>query len=375
MEERSSEPAPSQSLLEADLRLSEVAPDLISIHDQHSLSQASNESPGVKEKLRESSEDPRGDDNKAQRLFKFFASWWLEIAAALFSLACLAANVGILVHLNGAEYQSWRVANVDITPNTVVSILATLSKAGLLLPIAEGISQMKWHHFQRKARRVLDLQIFDDASRGALGSLRLLWRLKGSVCHLTSSLRLSTPTIAHVIQTLVASIGALALEPFTQQIISYYTHPTLAANESSSISATNMLSVANWHQSPSGYGKYFMPWASNRLQLLNFSARPSHSFVHPADECGIVSRNFTTASSHKTSMSRRQLLLAVISVTRVVQLLLRCDLTCQCQLYSAQLFSARNHPPWRNISTEKCNLVQVLHCGCRFSQSGLRSLL
>lgn len=92
----------------------------------------------------------------------------------VFSLTCLVANIGFLLYLDERQYQSWRIVNIDITPNAIISVLATLNKASLLLPVAEMLVQLKWLWFQARERRVFDLQVFDDASRGPLGSLRFL---------------------------------------------------------------------------------------------------------------------------------------------------------------------------------------------------------
>ena len=120
--------------------------------------------------------------------------WWQELTSLAFSFACFAVNACILWELDNKELQSWRIANVNITPNALISIVATLSKASMLLPVAECISQMKWReysspqcngagvdiilvYFERKTHRLYDIQIFDDASRGPLGSVKLLWSL------------------------------------------------------------------------------------------------------------------------------------------------------------------------------------------------------
>lgn len=106
-----------------------------------------------------------------------FKLWWQEILSISFSTLCLGANVAVLASLDQKPYESWRVARVDITPNAIVSIFATFNKASLLLPIAEIMVQLKWLYFQARMQKVSDLQLFDDASRGPLGSMRLLWKV------------------------------------------------------------------------------------------------------------------------------------------------------------------------------------------------------
>lgn len=103
--------------------------------------------------------------------------WWTELLSIIFSLSCLAANVGVLAALDDQPYKSWRIAQVDVTPNAIISTIATFTKASLLLTVAEVIVQLKWLYFQARMQRISDLQVFDDASRGPLGSIRLLWRI------------------------------------------------------------------------------------------------------------------------------------------------------------------------------------------------------
>jgi len=45
----------------------------------------------------------------------------------------------------------------------------------MMVAVAAGISQQKWNWFSRRARVVKDLQVFDDASRGPWGSIKLVF--------------------------------------------------------------------------------------------------------------------------------------------------------------------------------------------------------
>ncbi|KAF7189148.1 hypothetical protein HII31_09570 [Pseudocercospora fuligena] len=132
--------------------------------------------------------------------------WSWEILSTIFSLLCIFAVVGILAAMDGKSLDEWKL---PISPNSLVSVFITLSKSALLLMVAEGISQLKWTYFAERRRRLYDLQIFDDASRGPWGAGILLL------------------SIRH--KALIASVGALitvismAMDPFAQQIIEYNT--------------------------------------------------------------------------------------------------------------------------------------------------------
>lgn len=78
-----------------------------------------------------------------------------------------------LFAMDGKPQPQW---NVRIQPNALISIFSTVSSCAFMSAVAQCISQSKWLHFQ-KGGRVIDLQRFDQASRGAWGLLRFLGRL------------------------------------------------------------------------------------------------------------------------------------------------------------------------------------------------------
>ncbi|KAK3644070.1 hypothetical protein LTR22_015392 [Elasticomyces elasticus] len=155
--------------------------------------------------------------------------WWAELLAASFSLACVIVQSGLLRALDGKTFGTWRLLRSDINPNTLISILATLNRSSLLLYVTQGIAQLKWPYFQRRIHRLSDLQVFDDASRGPLGSLYLLWSV---------NIKATMACLGAMIVVL-----ALLMEPFTQQIIAPYTFLETALNESASIAATSIYVV------------------------------------------------------------------------------------------------------------------------------------
>ena len=105
-------------------------------------------------------------------------SWWyLEIVSAISSLICVVGVCAVLLRLDQTPLNEW-MNKMHIQPNTLASILMTIAKAALLLPVAECISQLKWIYFQEQARRLDHVDLFDRASRGPFGALQLLWGLK-----------------------------------------------------------------------------------------------------------------------------------------------------------------------------------------------------
>lgn len=89
----------------------------------------------------------------------------------------------------------------------------------MLLPVTECISQSRWLWFSQRPQKLINFQTFDEASRGPWGALQLLIRMRG--------------------RTILASAGgftvlaAMAVDPFTQQVLSYPPIPTKSPGNSS----------------------------------------------------------------------------------------------------------------------------------------------
>lgn len=152
--------------------------------------------------------------------------WTLEVTAAVFSALCISTITLILWSINGKPYEAWQLLRTDITPNTLLSIVSTLAKSSLLLTIAAGLGQAKWLHLQ-KDRRLADIQAFDEATRGPLGALRLLWRTR---------LRALLAAVGCMLTILV-----LATEPFVQQILTYSSVIGVASNETCAVAAMSTM--------------------------------------------------------------------------------------------------------------------------------------
>ncbi|KAL3417460.1 hypothetical protein PVAG01_11460 [Phlyctema vagabunda] len=134
--------------------------------------------------------------------------WWIvEILASVGALLGMLALVVLLQHYDGKRQPSWD----RLTLNTAVAALSTLSRTLFMVPVGAAISQGAWiwfsiEHQKNNCRSKLsDLDAFDDASRGAWGSLMLLFRTKHH--HLVSIGAMIT-------------ILTLGFDSFTQQLLS-----------------------------------------------------------------------------------------------------------------------------------------------------------
>ncbi|KAI1875462.1 hypothetical protein JX265_004520 [Neoarthrinium moseri] len=142
--------------------------------------------------------------------------WTLEILSVTSSALLLIVLVCLLVVFDGKPIFDWR----GVTLNAIVSVLSTASKGLLMLGVDEAVGQWKWILFWRQECVVLDFHTVDSASRGPLGSIRLLWKFRGP-----SMVRIGAVTI----------LLALALDPISQQLIQFRDHTVYVADDKVSI--------------------------------------------------------------------------------------------------------------------------------------------
>lgn len=121
------------------------------------------------------------DDNRAtkenrltpRRPVASLALWAWELSALLIAIASFIAIVILLLVYQNKTLSSW---GVPLSINAVVAILTALYKGCLALPVAEGLSQLKWLWFSNASRDLTDMETYDQASRGPWGSILLIVR-------------------------------------------------------------------------------------------------------------------------------------------------------------------------------------------------------
>jgi hypothetical protein len=116
----------------------------------------------------------------------YMENWWLkELFGWLLSLVAISAIAAILRTYDNHKMPNWQYSislfqqrsDFHITINSLVSIIATVFKTALLIPVVASMSQLKWIWFQEK-HPLIDFQLIDMASRGALSSFVLIWHLR-----------------------------------------------------------------------------------------------------------------------------------------------------------------------------------------------------
>ncbi|KAK7429922.1 hypothetical protein QQZ08_003544 [Neonectria magnoliae] len=132
-------------------------------------------------------------------------AWIFEILLLLWSVALLFAIFFTMMKFRGKELPNW---GNTITLNALIAILATLLRTSIALIALEITGQTKWDWISRYPRPVQDMQAFDDASRGVIGSLNLL--------------RLVVFRMPLTLAAIYMTLCSLAIGPFTQQAIQTY---------------------------------------------------------------------------------------------------------------------------------------------------------
>lgn len=105
-------------------------------------------------------------------IINLFLDWWMgELLAILLSIIAFFAIIIILLK---CDNHALPTLPHNVPLNFVVSTMATVSKSSLLLAVASAFGQFKWLWMSSSPRRLQDLQVFDEASRGPLGAVKLL---------------------------------------------------------------------------------------------------------------------------------------------------------------------------------------------------------
>ncbi|RDW63084.1 DUF3176 domain-containing protein [Aspergillus mulundensis] len=158
---------------------------------------------------------PTNPPKRPRRLIRSWSSltantWFWEILAILFSLACFTSIICVLIVCNDKPQPRF---SYGVTLNAIIAILATASKSSLIYVVSECIGQLKWIWFYGEQKRQLDdIQLFDSAGRGPLGSLLVLFHHRGK----------SLVSLGALITLL-----ALIFDPSLQQLLTHSSRPAV----------------------------------------------------------------------------------------------------------------------------------------------------
>ena len=74
-------------------------------------------------------------------------TWFLEVASLTFSALCIIAIFVFLRVLDRKETPSW---SSSVSPNAIIAVASTASKASAILAVAGALGQFKWLHLRTR---------------------------------------------------------------------------------------------------------------------------------------------------------------------------------------------------------------------------------
>ncbi|KAG6357754.1 hypothetical protein INS49_013633 [Diaporthe citri] len=153
--------------------------------------------------------------------------WLWEILSITVAALALVAIVITLVLHRDHPLPKWPSA---ITINALIAVFTAVFKACLMMPIAEAIGQLKWLWYQ-KSRPLRHMEHWDLASRGPWGSMLLIFLLKSQNLAVIGA---------------ILTVVAMAVDAFTQQVVQFYSCPTVVDGERATVPFSNNYTADFW---------------------------------------------------------------------------------------------------------------------------------
>jgi hypothetical protein len=159
-----------------------------------------------------------GKRPNSQKPVSWLNSWLFELASLVTSVLCLITMlILLLVYRNKAVPE----LSLGLTFNAIISVLITAAKVAMLSAVASAMGQVKFKHFRAQRQPLINLELFDEASRGGpWGAIDFILRLKWR----------STAAIGAAVVLL-----ALAMDPFAQQLLTYPVRVTFEDSTAASL--------------------------------------------------------------------------------------------------------------------------------------------
>ncbi|KAI2484932.1 DUF3176 domain containing protein [Pyrenophora tritici-repentis] len=104
-------------------------------------------------------------------------AWWKEILAIVVAIGTMIGLIKLLLFYNNKELPKWKG---NLTLNFVASLLVVLQRGMLMIVIVEVISNSKWSWYRRR-RPLKDLITIDDAGKGPVSAIQLMFRLPSNL--------------------------------------------------------------------------------------------------------------------------------------------------------------------------------------------------
>lgn len=218
-------------------------------------------------------------------------NWKWELAACIFSAACFLAIALVLATQANKPLANW---NLAVSPNATISFSATLATSAFLMVLSAILSQLKWIHFTGHAHSLDQLEHFDLAGRGPLGSLMFLAKYHHGTL---------LPSFASLLVLICLLVG-----PFVQLVLSFPTLTLPDPNvEQASFSTATLYDPDNYISDPwDGVGFQGKSCTPSRRRVGYSSCR--YSWIHGHKNGSSRDRRVIRAALyHSASLSYAQL--------------------------------------------------------------------
>ncbi|KAK1702431.1 hypothetical protein BDP67DRAFT_452867 [Colletotrichum lupini] len=168
-----------------------------------------------------SAEKTRNNTRRSpRRRWQILKGWWPEIIWCLVSVVCIIVLISVLRSYDNQPLPNWPLG---LTLNTVVAFISTFCRTSFVLPVVESLSQYKWNWY-KSPRPLGDFAVFDEASRGPWGSLKLLLRTKGRLVGILSA---------------VILVSGIATSTLTQSVVTYPTRQVAIPGNETALTRRN----------------------------------------------------------------------------------------------------------------------------------------
>lgn len=132
---------------------------------------AADESPIARTSLKSESYEGLQESGRLNSRTTELREWNWEIATWLLATVSLATMLILLRLFHDRPLDEWRS---KVSLNAMLAVFSQIAQSALLVSLGSCIGQLKWDWFG-VARDVVDVERFDEASRGPQGALTLLW--------------------------------------------------------------------------------------------------------------------------------------------------------------------------------------------------------
>ncbi|OJJ42091.1 hypothetical protein ASPZODRAFT_105830 [Penicilliopsis zonata CBS 506.65] len=192
------------------------------------------------------------------------ASWAWETGGIILSAALIVTLVVLLRYYDGRREPAWE----HMSLNTLIAWLSTITKACVLFSASQGLGQLKWAWFSTQKRPLDDLGGFDAASRGVLGGLALIFRVRGRHFAVVGSL---------------AIVLAVGFDPFVQNLVHYVPRSVVDASQSCLLGNTSMYNTVG--PLMGGDLSYVDPVLKANVYNSLFNPSSSQTWATPQNTC------------------------------------------------------------------------------------------